>query len=526
MPHLSRRDLLKLSAAGVATTSLSGWLGTLAADTAANPQRKRSCILLWMNGGPSQMDTFDLKPGHANGGPFRSIETSAPGLRISEHLPNVARYGHRMAVVRGMSTKEADHGRATFVMRTGYNSTGPIQYPGIGALLSKELGATDAPLPNCVAIAPYRFFNAAAYGPGFLGPQYAPLIVGDNVQFQQPGQPNQQTELDYGKLLRVQDLDAPEEVGPDHADARLKLLQEMESDFVGRHPGVAPRSHQTAYDRAVRLMRTTAAKAFNLDEEPSAVRDAYGRSLFGQGCLLARRLVERGVPFVEVTLAGDNGAGWDTHAQNFDVVRLLSQVLDPAWGALMNDLEVRPARFDAHRLDGRVWPHAENQSAARPRSLPDRMEHRSGGRRHSWRSGRRQDQPRRHGGRGTTDHRAGFPRHGLPCLGDRPTQAEHLQRRPTHPHRRQNGRTNSGGAGMTGRLCKSAATTLVLALLAIVPAAMTADGPARNADPGGADDVQDLVYFTEGSPVCFPPPSDHRRTTARCRMGKADSESL
>jgi hypothetical protein len=341
MPHLSRRDLLKLSAAGVVSTSLSGWLGTLAADTAANPQRKRSCILLWMNGGPSQMDTFDLKLGHANGGPFRSIETSAPGLRISEHLPNVARYGHRMAVVRGMSTKEADHGRATFVMRTGYNPTGPIQYPGIGSLVSKELGATDAPLPNCVAIAPFRFFNAAAYGPGFLGPQYAPLIVGDNVQLQQPGQANQQTEQDYGKLLRVQDVDAPEEVGPDHADARLKLLQEMESDFVGRHPGVAPQSHQTAYDRAVRLMRTTAAKAFNLDEEPSAVRDAYGRSLFGQGCLLARRLVERGVPFVEVTLAGDNGAGWDTHAQNFDIVRLLSQVLDPAWGTLMSDLEVR-----------------------------------------------------------------------------------------------------------------------------------------------------------------------------------------
>jgi hypothetical protein len=339
MPHLTRRDLLKLSAAGVAATSLSGWLGTLAADAAADPQRKRSCILLWMNGGPSQMDTFDLKPGHANGGPFRSIETSAPGLRISEHLPNVARYGHRMAVVRGMSTKEADHGRATFVMRTGYNSTGPIQYPGIGSLLSKELGAADAPLPNCVAIAPYRFFNAAAYGPGFLGPQYAPLMVGDNVQ--QVAQPNGQVEADYGKLLRVQDVDAPEEVGPAHADARLKLLQEMESDFVNRHPGVAPRSHQTAYDRAVRLMRTTAAKAFNLDEEPSAVRDAYGRSLFGQGCLLARRLVERGVPFVEVTLAGDNGAGWDTHSQNFGAVRLLSQVLDPAWGALMSDLEVR-----------------------------------------------------------------------------------------------------------------------------------------------------------------------------------------
>ena len=338
---LSRRDCLKLSAAGVVSYSLSGWLGSLAADTATNPQRKRSCILLWMNGGPSQMDTFDLKPGHANGGTFREIQTSAPGLRISEHLPNVARYGHRMAVVRGMSTKEADHGRATFVMRTGYNPTGPIQYPGIGSLLSKELGASDSPLPNCVAIAPYRFFNPAAYGSGFLGPQHAPLIVGDNAQPGQVQQPNQQPEEDYGKLLRVQDVDRPDDVDPAHADARLDLLQEMERDFVTRHPGVAPQSHQTAYDRAVKLMRTTAARAFNLDEEPSALRDAYGRSLFGQGCLLARRLVERGVPFVEVTLAGNNGAGWDTHAQNFDAVRNLSGVLDPAWGTLMSDLETR-----------------------------------------------------------------------------------------------------------------------------------------------------------------------------------------
>ena len=102
---------------------------------------------------------------------------------------------------------------------------------------------------------------------------------------------------------------------------------------------MAPQSHQTGYNRAVKLMRTTAARAFNLEEEPSSVRDFYGRSLFGQGCLLARRLVERGVPFVEVSLAGDNGIGWDTHAQNFDGVRTLSQVLDPAWAALMADLE-------------------------------------------------------------------------------------------------------------------------------------------------------------------------------------------
>ena len=345
MPHsrLSRRDWLKLSAAGVVSVPLSGWLGTLAAHAAADPARKRACILLWMNGGPSQMDTFDLKPGNKNGGPFREIQTSAPGLRISEHLPNVAKYGHRMAVVRSMSTKEAEHGRATFVMRTGYNPTGPIQYPGIGSLLSKELGASDAPLPNCVAIAPNRFINPAAYSPGFLGPLYAPLNVGDNIQLAQQAQPpgQQPADVDFGKLLKVQDVDLPEDVDPLHADARLDLLQQAEDDFVRRHPGVASQSHQTAYNRAVKLMRTTAARAFNLEEEPSTVRDAYGRSLFGQGCLLARRLVERGVPFVEVSLAGDNGIEWDTHAQNFDRVRNLSRILDPAWAALMSDLEVR-----------------------------------------------------------------------------------------------------------------------------------------------------------------------------------------
>ena len=339
-PRLSRRDWLKLSAAGVVSFPLSGWLGTLAAETANNPQRKRACILLWMAGGPSQMDTFDLKPNTKNGGPFRETQTSAPGLRISEHLPNVAKFGHRMAVIRSMSTKEAEHGRATFVMRTGNNPIGPIQYPGIGSLLSKELGDPEAPLPNCVAIAPNRSLNPAAFGPGFLGPQYAPLNVGDNVQLG-PQPPGQNGDVDFGKFLRVQDTDLPADLDPHHADARLDLLQEMEGDFVRRHPGVAPKSHQTAYNRAVKLMRTAAASAFNLDEEPSAVRDSYGRTLFGQGCLLARRLVERGVPFVEVTHAGDNGIEWDTHQQNFDRVRNLSRTLDPAWAALMADLEVR-----------------------------------------------------------------------------------------------------------------------------------------------------------------------------------------
>jgi Protein of unknown function (DUF1501) len=339
-PELSRRDAMKLSAAGVVGFSMSGWLEVLAQQTANDPSRRRACILLWMNGGPSQMDTFDLKPGHPNGGPYKEIQTSVPGIRISEHLPKIARNMHDMAVIRSMSTREGDHGRGAFLMRTGYLPQGPVQYPTLGSLVAKELGSDENPLPNFVSITPFRIFSPMAYSPGFLGPKYAPLLVGDNGnQFvvMRPGQNN------YEESLRVQDLAPPAGMARTQADARIDLLQDMERDFVGRNPGLSPSSHQMAYERAVRLMRTAAATAFNLEEEPSRIRDAYGRNQFGQGCLLARRLVERGVPFIEVTLSGynNNALGWDTHQQNFEAVRQLSQILDPAWGTLMEDLRAR-----------------------------------------------------------------------------------------------------------------------------------------------------------------------------------------
>jgi len=340
LPRLSRREWLKLSAAGYAASSASGWIERLAADTAKDPKRKKAVILLWMNGGPSQTDTFDMKPGHANGGPFKEIQTSAPGLKICEHLPTVARFGDKMVIVRSMATKEGDHGRATFMMRTGYLPTGPIQYPTLGSLLSKEIGDPENALPNFVSIAPYRQFSPAAFNSGFLGPQYAPLIVGDALQqFQQPGQRGGYNE----NALKVQDLDLPNDVDPKHADARIDLLKDMETEFVKSRPGVAAKSHQTAYQRAVKLMKTAAGKAFNIEEEKDTVREKYGMNLFGQGCLLARRLVERGVPFVEVSLGGINGGGfgWDTHANNFDLVKGLCGVLDPAWGAMMSDLKER-----------------------------------------------------------------------------------------------------------------------------------------------------------------------------------------
>jgi hypothetical protein len=337
--RLSRRDWLRLSSAGFVGSSLSGWIEALANHPDTPAQRKRSCILLWMNGGPSQTDTFDLKPGHANGGPYKEIATSVPGIRVSEHLPKIAKHMHRMAPVRSMSTKEGDHGRATYLLRTGYLPVGSIQYPGIGSLIAKELGDTQAELPNVVSVAPFRVFNPAAYGAGFLGPQYAPLVVGEGGG----AGLSQRERNEFEKVLKVQDAERPWNVTREQADARLGILEKMQQDFLADHPGVPTRSHRMAYERAVRLMRSAAARAFHLEEEPIALREAYGMNLFGQGCLLSRRLVERGVPFIEVTLGSvdGNGPGWDTHQDNFTAVQRLSQVLDAGWATLMEDLQAR-----------------------------------------------------------------------------------------------------------------------------------------------------------------------------------------
>src|SRR5579863_6247007 len=227
---LSRRDLLKLSACGAFGVSMSGWLPALADEAASDGKRHRSCILLWMSGGPSQMDTFDLKPEHGNGGPYKPIETSVPGIQISPHLPKLARQMEHCAIIRSMTTKEGDHTRATYLLRTGYLPQGPVQYPTIGSVWSRELGSAESELPNFVSIAPYRFLSPAAFGPGFLGPKYAPLIVGD-------GNPNQGRNADYERALRVKNLAPPAGVSADQTDARLDLLAQLETDFAAQHPG-------------------------------------------------------------------------------------------------------------------------------------------------------------------------------------------------------------------------------------------------------------------------------------------------
>jgi hypothetical protein len=320
-----------LAAAGVLGSSTSGWLEALAADASRNPQRKQSCILLWMSGGPSQLDTFDLKPEHPHGGPFKPIKTSVPGIQISEHFPQIAGLANHLAIVRSMTSKEGDHGRATYFLRTGYLPQGPVRYPSLGALVSNELGEHDAELPNFVSVAPFRVINPSAFGAGFLGPSRAPLIVGESRFMPFP-----QGQNDAAGALKVQDLAPSADVSRKQVDARVEILQQVQREFLAGHPDVSASSHQYAYERAVRLMKSAAAKAFDVDEEKAVVRDAYGRNLFGQGCLLARRLVERRVPFVEVTLNG-----WDTHSDNANTVRRLSETVDAAWAALMTDLKER-----------------------------------------------------------------------------------------------------------------------------------------------------------------------------------------
>jgi hypothetical protein len=307
---LTRREWLTLSTAGVLASSLSGWLEVLAARAAERGVRHKSCILLWMDGGPSHKDTFDLKPGTAHGGPFRPIATSVPGIQISEHFPRLARLMHQGVLIRSMSTGEGAHGRARYYLHTGYREgVGGLVYPSLGAIASAEIGRPDNPLPNFVAI------GGRSFGSGFLGPRHQPLIVNDPAR----GVDGLRPAVSEGQFQQ-----------------RVGLLEEMEQRFLRTHPSSVGTAHHTTYQRAVRLMRDVGAQAFDISREPAATRAAYGNTRFGDGCLLARRLVEAGVAFVEVTLGG-----WDTHQDNFNRVQRLSEQVDPAISALVTDLQQR-----------------------------------------------------------------------------------------------------------------------------------------------------------------------------------------
>jgi arylsulfatase A-like enzyme len=213
-------------------------------------------------------------------------------------------------------------------MLTGYRAQqAAVRYPCLGSLLSKELGDNEGDLPNYVSLSPFRMVDA-----GFLGPNFSPLMVSGASD-----DPNTRANL------ALEDLAPPRGLDEEAMRKQFDFLRFMQQEFEEEHRGAAAKAHKASYDKAMRMIETQARKAFELDDEPTELRDAYGRNRFGQSCLLARRLVERGVAFVEVALssAPGNVAGWDTHSDNFTQVRALSQVLDPAWATLMKDLRDR-----------------------------------------------------------------------------------------------------------------------------------------------------------------------------------------
>src|SRR5262245_351731 len=225
MAELSRRDFLRFTAAGAALTSMSGWLDVMAAHAAGAGVKHKSCILLWMVGGPSQKDTFDMKPGTKDAGEFQPIATSVPGIQISEHFPKFARQMQHAAIIRSMNTPEGGHARAKYYMHTGYREgIGGLTYPSLGAIASAELGDPDFPLPNFVSV------GKDAYGAGFLGARHQPLIVNDP---------------DRG-VANLAPLDDMQQFGK-----RVGLLEELEAGFARTKKATLIGDHQTTYHRAV-----------------------------------------------------------------------------------------------------------------------------------------------------------------------------------------------------------------------------------------------------------------------------------
>ena len=305
---VSRRDWMRLTAAGVAGVSASGWFDVLARQAGAAAKegvKHKSCILLWMAGGPAQSHTFDLK----SGGDFQAIGTAVPGVKVSEHLPKIAARMKDMAVLRSMSTGDGNHQSASYLMHTGFRKgSGGVVHPSLGAMVSHDLGSADSDMPNFVAV-------GNAPGSGYLGPKFAPLIV-----------------RDLGKSLP--DLTAA--AGIDDIDDRASLVEELDRAFLADYGAPSIRAHQTGMGRAMSLMKSSRTKAFELDKEPAKYREAYGTGKFAQGCLLARRLVEASVPFVEVTLPG-----WDTHNNTPQRIKQLSEQMDRPIATLIGDLQER-----------------------------------------------------------------------------------------------------------------------------------------------------------------------------------------
>jgi uncharacterized protein (DUF1501 family) len=310
---LSRRTFLRSLAVGAAGMGMLGWKEQVTLHAEELRKRGMACILLFMRGGPSQLETFDPKPGTNNGGPTQALNTAVSGIQIAEGWPNVAKAMKDIALIRSMTNKEGEHQRATYQLHTGYVPTGSVKYPSLGSIVASEIGPEKFDLPHFISIGN----RAATIGSGFLGMSVAPFVVANPT-------------------VMPANVALPQHVNGDRYNRRLDLLNDLEQDFAEAGGGPRVEDHKAFYAGAAQMVKSPRLKAFDLNQEKDAVRDRYGRNSFGQGCLLARRLIEQGVTFVEV-----ESNGWDTHDDNFKRVKTLSDSVDPAFASLMGDLKER-----------------------------------------------------------------------------------------------------------------------------------------------------------------------------------------
>lgn len=305
--HFSRRRFLTTVAAGSAAMGCS--FRELMAQEAENLRKQgRAMILLWMQGGPSQFETFDPKPGTENGGPTEAIETSVRGIQIADNFPQVAQQMEHIALVRSMTNKEGSHPRATYQMHTGYIPSGSVKHPSLASCITQQIADAECRLPSFVSV-------GRTQGAGFLGMDYEPFVV--NTPGQLPS-----------------NITAP--IPADRFDRRLGLLNRLEDEFARRGAPQLVATHKSLYDKTSRLVTSPEVSAFDISDEPQSLRDRYGNSEFGRGCLLARRLVERGVTFVEV-----RSGSWDSHQDNFDQCADNAAQVDPGMATLISDLKDR-----------------------------------------------------------------------------------------------------------------------------------------------------------------------------------------
>ena len=317
----SRRDFLRTVGATAAAGGVMGWTERVSLAASEMHKRGKSCILLWMQGGPSQMETFSPKPNHANGGETKAIGTNVPGIQIADRLPHVAEVMDEIAVIRSMTGKDGSHPRASFLMHHGYLPMGGVKFPTLGSNVAHQLtsqvsadtiGQTANELPSFVRVGT-RGQNAG--NGGFLGVDFDPLVL------QNASKPPMNSKPMTGK---------------DRYRRRLALLNSMQDGFAAEQAPDIVADHRKLIAASSDMILSPRMDTFDISKEPRSIREQYGEGQFADGCLLARRLVEAGVTFVEVTLGG-----WDTHQDNFEQTKNLCGQLDQPMAALIRDLRSR-----------------------------------------------------------------------------------------------------------------------------------------------------------------------------------------